>query len=137
MASWLRLSRPLLSATKGTTGIVGLEVVPEAREKLIGLYKQTLQAVQVIPDTAVYRQTVEKLTNYRLKVCEEETSTSSLEKKIGSGQVEELIWQAKDELELIPKMAEWKPWEAPEGHKVEIVEDLEPIPKHIPHPIGA
>jgi len=30
---------------------------------------------------------------------------------INSGQIEELIKQANDELALIPKMSEWKPWE--------------------------
>ena len=38
---------------------------------------------------------------------------ADLEKKIGEGQLEELIEEAKDELELIPKMAEWKPWVVP------------------------
>ena len=33
-------------------------------------------------------------------------------------QLEQLIKQCEDELGLIPKMAEWKPWEVPPGHKV-------------------
>ena len=37
-------------------------------------------------------------------------SLSAIEAEIGSGQLEELVAQAKDELGLIPKMAEWKPW---------------------------
>jgi hypothetical protein len=32
-------------------------------------------------------------------------------------QLEQLIKQCDDELSLIPKMAEWKPWEVPAGHK--------------------
>jgi len=64
-----RFAGPLLaSANKGSTGIVGLDVVPNAREVLISLYQQTLQAVQPIPESAVYRKSVEALTQHRLKV---------------------------------------------------------------------
>ena len=37
-----------------------------------------------------------------------------VEKQISEGQLEELIEEAKDELDLIPKMAEWKPWVIPQ-----------------------
>ena len=33
-------------------------------------------------------------------------------------QLEQLIKQCEDELGLIPKMAEWKPWDVPADHKV-------------------
>ena len=100
-----RFSGPLLSAIKDTTGIVGLDVVPNAREVLISLYNETLKAVQVIPPEAVYRQHVEKFTNFRLRACQENEEFVEIERKVACGQVEELIEQAKDELELIPKMA--------------------------------
>ena len=38
---------------------------------------------------------------------------ADMEQRIGEGQLEELIEEAKDELDLIPKMAEWKPWVVP------------------------
>jgi len=130
---FLRRFGPLLaSASKGSTGIVGLDVVPNAREVLISLYQQTLQAVKPIPESAQYRKSVEALTQHRLKVCQEEEDWENIEKKIQCGQVEELIVQAKDELQLIPKMAEWKPWEVPEGYKVEVIEDDDSIPSHVP-----
>jgi len=44
---FLRRLGPLLSSIKESTGIVGLEVVPNAKQVLIGLYQQTLSAVQV------------------------------------------------------------------------------------------
>ena len=32
--------------------------------------------------------------------------------------------------------AEWKPWEVPEGHKIEIEIDDAPVPSHVPrHPL--
>lgn len=66
---FLRRFGPLLaSASKGSTGIVGLDVVPNAREVLISLYQQTLQAVKPIPESAQYRKSVEALTQHRLKV---------------------------------------------------------------------
>lgn len=43
----LRASRVLRDVVKKTTGLVGLDVVPNAREVLIELYEQTLKAVQV------------------------------------------------------------------------------------------
>eukprot|EP00270_Netrium_digitus_P000695 TRINITY_DN1077_c0_g1_i1.p2 TRINITY_DN1077_c0_g1~~TRINITY_DN1077_c0_g1_i1.p2 ORF type:complete len:137 (+),score=33.95 TRINITY_DN1077_c0_g1_i1:128-538(+) len=123
---------PLLAKVKETTGIVGLPVIPNAREVLLGLYQQTLKAVETIPREAVYRQNVEKLTKYRLKVCEEEEDWEKIELQISCGQVEELIEMAKDELDLIPKMQEWKPWEVPEDHKVELVIDEDVVPSHVP-----
>ncbi|CAI5470392.1 unnamed protein product [Closterium sp. Yama58-4] len=120
----------LFAQAKESTGIVGLDVVPNARQVLIGLYNQTLSAVQVIPQEVVYRQNVEALTRHRLAVCEEEQDAERIEARVQCGQVEELIEQAKDELELIPKMAEWKPWEVPEGHKIEIEETFGDVPSH-------
>tara|TARA_B100001121_G_C18273237_1_gene427218 strand:+ start:101 stop:448 length:348 start_codon:yes stop_codon:yes gene_type:complete len=70
--------------------------------------------VKQIPASAVYRQTVEATANHRLGVLGSGASVAELETKIGEGQLEELIEEAKDELELIPKMAEWKPWVIPE-----------------------
>ncbi|GBG80609.1 hypothetical protein CBR_g31069 [Chara braunii] len=127
-----RFSRPLLARVKEATNIVGFEVVPNAREVLINLYNDMLRQVQVIPEQAKYRQDVEKVARYRLRVCEEEEDWEKIEKRIGCGQVEELIWQAKDEMTLIPKMAEWKPWEVPPNHHIEFVEDNSPVPKHVP-----
>eukprot|EP00271_Cylindrocystis_brebissonii_P013313 TRINITY_DN33055_c0_g1_i1.p1 TRINITY_DN33055_c0_g1~~TRINITY_DN33055_c0_g1_i1.p1 ORF type:complete len:144 (+),score=31.22 TRINITY_DN33055_c0_g1_i1:210-641(+) len=129
-----RFAGPLLASVKESTGLVGLDVVPNAREVLIQLYNDTLKAVQVIPSAAAYRQNVEKFTQYRLRVCEEQQEWEAIEKEIACGQVEELICQAKDELELIPKMAEWKPWETPEGSTVPLEIDDDPIPAHVPQP---
>lgn len=98
---------------KGTTGIVGLDVVPNAREVLDELYTKTLRDIQIIPEGVAYRTAVEAFTKYRLDVVRRLDSIEAIEDEIGVGQVEELIEQAKDELDLIPQYAEWKEWEEP------------------------
>lgn len=44
---FLRRLGPLFSSIKESTGIVGLDVVPNAKQVLIGIYQQTLSALQV------------------------------------------------------------------------------------------
>ncbi|KAJ1835855.1 hypothetical protein LPJ63_000777 [Coemansia sp. RSA 2711] len=109
----MRIARVLFQAShKVTTGIVGVPVNPAARAQLIGLYKQTLDELKArIPEKAVYRQSVEAITSYRLNILEQNEDPSLIEKLINAGQIEELVGQAEDEIRLIAKMAEWKAWE--------------------------
>ena len=46
-----------------------------------------------------------------MKVIDENRSIRTIEEKIASGLVEELIYQAHNELKLIRIMKSWKPWE--------------------------
>lgn len=98
------IGRPLLAKVKQTTGIVGLDVVPNARAVLIDLYSKTLKEIQVVPEDEGYRKAVESFTRHRLKVCQEEEDWEAIEKRLGCGQVEELIEEARDELTLVGKM---------------------------------
>merc|ERR1711865_270755 len=110
-------SRPTMCrafAVKTTTGIVGYPVDPHAHETLKGLYSQTFEALSDIPADAEYRKCVEAITNHRLKVITEQADWIEVEEMIGF-QMEEMIQDAKDELELIPQMAEWKPWVGSSG----------------------
>jgi NADH dehydrogenase (ubiquinone) 1 alpha subcomplex subunit 5 len=91
-------------AIKETTGIVGLDVVPNAREVLIGLYTRTLKEIESVPKDEGYRKAVESFTKHRLQICQEEDDWKRIEDRIGCGQVEELIEEAEDELKLIAKM---------------------------------
>ncbi|KAF8380167.1 hypothetical protein HHK36_027650 [Tetracentron sinense] len=128
-----RFVRPLLAKVKETTGIVGLDVVPNAREVLISLYSKTLKEIQAVPEDEGYRKAVENFTRHRLKVCQEEEDCEKIEKRLGCGQVEEIIEEAQDELKLIAKMIEWDPWGVPDGYECEVIENDAPIPKHVPH----
>ncbi|CAI9762440.1 unnamed protein product [Fraxinus pennsylvanica] len=129
-----RVVRPAMMMTrlKETTGIVGLDVVPNAREVLIGLYSKTLEEIKVVPEDEGYRKAVESFTRHRLKVCQEEEDWEVIEKRIGCGQVEELIEEAQDELKLVGHMNEWKPWGIPDDYDCEVIENDAPVPKHIP-----
>eukprot|EP00118_Oscarella_pearsei_P003301 m.13814 g.13814 ORF g.13814 m.13814 type:complete len:114 (+) comp25250_c0_seq1:525-866(+) len=98
-------------AAKKATGLVGLAVVPNAREALISIYQRTLNALTTLPKDAAYRKNTEQITKDRLKIVEQEKSPETIESKIGAGQVEELLKQAEGELNLVSKMKEWKPWE--------------------------
>lgn len=98
------IGRPLMAKVKQTTGITGLDVVPNAREVLINLYNKTLKEIQAVPPDEGYRKAVESFTRQRLKVCQEEEDWEQIEKRLGCGQVEELIEEAQDELTLIGKM---------------------------------
>lgn len=94
----------MLAKVKETTGIVGLDVVPNARQVLIELYSKTLKEIQAVPEDEGYRKAVESFTRHRLNVCQEEDDWEAIEKRLGCGQVEELIEEARDELTLIGKM---------------------------------
>ncbi|KAL6291578.1 hypothetical protein ACE6H2_009088 [Prunus campanulata] len=126
------IGRPLMAKVKQTTGIVGLDVVPNAREVLIELYSKTLKEIQAVPEDEGYRKAVESFTRQRLKVCREEEDWETIEKKLGCGQVEELIEEARDELVLIDKLNQWKPWGDPDLYECEVIENDAPVPKHVP-----
>ncbi|KAK2654002.1 hypothetical protein Ddye_013858 [Dipteronia dyeriana] len=126
------IARPLMARVKETTGIVGLEVVPNAREVLINLYNKTLKEIQAVPEDEGYRKAVESFTRHRLEACQKEKDWEKIEKSIGCGQVEELIEEAQDELKLIGKMIEWDPWGVPDDYECEVIENDAPVPKHVP-----
>lgn len=127
-----RIARPLMAKVKETTGIVGLDVVPNAREVLISLYTKTLNEIQTVPEDEGYRKAVESFTSHRLKVCREEEDWEQIEKRLGCGQVEELIEEAQDELKLLSMLNEWDPWGVPDDYECEVIENDAPIPKHVP-----
>lgn len=52
------------------TGLTGLLTHPSPRSALVGIYSTTLQKLQQIPESSVYRQSTEALTKHRLSIVE-------------------------------------------------------------------
>mmetsp|Transcript_18645 Transcript_18645/g.47194 ORF Transcript_18645/g.47194 Transcript_18645/m.47194 type:complete len:113 (-) Transcript_18645:47-385(-) len=94
-------TRVLLAAAKKSTGLVGVPVVPNARERLVEMYGKTLEKVKEIPADVPYRQSVESITKFRLGVVEKFHEEADIEREIDCGQLEELLEQANDEFNLI------------------------------------
>ena len=90
---------------KSTTGIVGLQVQPDARAILTGLYTKTLSALEALPADSAYRRQVQEMTAERLSIVKGNEDLMKIEEAIGAGQVEQVIQQAEDELGLIPALA--------------------------------
>lgn len=96
---------------KATTGLTGMIVAPNPHHTLTVLYGKILRAVQKMPETAAYRKYTEEIVKARAQVVADTPDITSIEKKIGCGQAEELIVQAENELILARKMLTWRPWE--------------------------
>ena len=71
---------------KTTTGIVGLDVEPEAKSILEDLYAKTLTALEAFPADAEYRSVVEALTKERLAVGKGTSDLDKIEATLGAGQ---------------------------------------------------
>jgi NADH dehydrogenase (ubiquinone) 1 alpha subcomplex subunit 5 len=60
-----------------------------------------------------------------MTIVEETEDVEAIEAKLGIGQIEEVIGIANDELDLIPHMAEWQPWNVEGGKskvKIELID---------------
>jgi NADH dehydrogenase (ubiquinone) 1 alpha subcomplex subunit 5 len=105
----LRFTRPLLQASRLSTGIYGLAVHPNPLPELTKTYESTLAALSSIPEHAAYRQGAEALTLRRLKIVQDANGdVAQVEKQLDEGQIEQAILIANDELGLVSKMKEWK-----------------------------
>ena len=104
-----RLTRPLCQVLKRTTGIHGLAVHPDPLPALITTYESTLSTLSSIPQTSVYRQSVEALVRNKLNIVKNANGNIAVaEQRLNEGQIEEALDTAADELSLVAKMIEWK-----------------------------
>ena len=106
---------------KVTTGITGLPVIPNARVILKDLYEKILTDVQQFPPNFGYRIDLENVINHRLTIISQETECGRIEDRIGDGQIESLIADARNELdEAFPAIHELKPWAAPDFFNTDV-----------------
>lgn len=96
---------------KETTRITGLAVAKNPHHSLNVLYDKILRTLNKMPDNAVYKQHTKKLVEERFNLVKTIKDVQELETKINSGQIEEVIKEAENELFLSKKMLESKPWE--------------------------
>ncbi|XP_044575785.1 NADH dehydrogenase [ubiquinone] 1 alpha subcomplex subunit 5 isoform X1 [Cotesia glomerata] len=96
---------------KKTTFLKGLEVAKHPHHSLTNIYTRILRVLAKFPTTSAYRTSTEQIVKERAEIVKNTPDVETLEKKIGCGQVEELVVQAENELLLARKMAVWKPWE--------------------------
>ncbi|XP_063226029.1 NADH dehydrogenase [ubiquinone] 1 alpha subcomplex subunit 5 [Bacillus rossius redtenbacheri] len=99
------------SALKKATGLTGLAVAAHPHHTLGILYGKILRALQKIPSDAAYRKYTEEIVSERARIVESNQDVAEVERKIGCGQIEEVIVQAENELRLARKMIGWKAWE--------------------------
>lgn len=107
---------------KATTGIVGLPMLAGARDELARKVDDVMRALDAhgIPKTASYRKAVEQKCGALLDGLRTQQNDEELERAFGR-QLEEEVKLCEDELRLIPKMADWKPWVG--GGAINVVED--------------
>ncbi|KAJ3391402.1 ndufa5, NADH-ubiquinone oxidoreductase subunit [Lobulomyces angularis] len=103
----MRLTKILFSLKK-TTGLPGIPVNANPRPQLMSLYSRIIHLSERFPPDAVLAQSANAIAKYRLKIVENEKDIQKIEEKIDCGQIEELIEQAEDEINLLPKMLEWQ-----------------------------
>ena len=79
--------------------------------KLMKLYYLTIAELKDLPDVYAYKFLSQEITRYRMKVVDETQSIREIEDKVSAGMIEELIFQAHNEIKLLRIMKNWKPWE--------------------------
>lgn len=90
---------------KLSTGVTGLAVIPNAREVYLKQVKKLVRELKInLPAESRFRWLYDRIYTFRLKVLEEEQDPRVIEKRLNSGQLEELIEEAHTILAMIPKV---------------------------------
>ena len=105
----LRRTPPILSAF--FTGSILICVKTYKAHGIIVFFSKNLRALAKMPVDYPYRKHTESLINERVAAMKESSTIEEAEKRIGMGQIEEVIIQAENELMLAMNILEWKAWE--------------------------
>ncbi|CAL7949473.1 unnamed protein product [Xylocopa violacea] len=97
---------------KRTTGLTGLVVSKRSNVDLYEIYDRILRLAKLLPENYVYRKSLENMVAERHTILKQHTDIATIEAKIGQGKMEELIFQAKREFNMLQSfIQEYKPWE--------------------------
>ncbi|XP_043255016.1 NADH dehydrogenase [ubiquinone] 1 alpha subcomplex subunit 5 [Colletes gigas] len=96
---------------KKTTGLTGIAVSKDPKFELDKLYRRILKVLSTLPQESAYKRNTEKLIREKHEVIQQTNDVAVIEEKIGCGQAEEVIIQAKNELALVEQMSKFRPWE--------------------------
>ena len=107
----LSFPEKMASYSKVVTGLTGLNVAKNPTHTLGVLYSKNLRALAKMPLDYPYRKNTESIINERVAIMKQSNTIEEAEKKIGMGQIEEVIIQAENELVLSRRILEWKSWE--------------------------
>jgi len=121
---------PGINKGKTSTGLVGLAVEPDWFNIINWHFQALLDKMENsdMPETAQYRIDVTKWCNYVLRqVKENPNDPEAVEDACRSGQVEELIEQAKDEMEVLDMYLENRIWELVAQANPKIEFDPDPL----------
>lgn len=77
---------------------------PGTRGKLMEALSELVTALKVLPEKSDYRKAVESTCAYRIKVCEQNETDGDIEEVLDA-HLEELIYECREELRLIPVMS--------------------------------
>ncbi|KAL3942681.1 MAG: hypothetical protein SGBAC_003165 [Bacillariaceae sp.] len=113
--------------------LVGLPYDPNAVSNIVVEYQALLDrmAASDLPETAQYRVDVEKIARYRIKIAMENPEDPDLvEDLCQCGQVEELVEQARDEMEVLDMYLKERLWEHINDSDVDIDYNPDPSQDH-------
>jgi len=127
---------PGIGKGKTSTGLVGLAVEPDWYNIMDEKFNALLTKMERsdMPETAQYRIDVTKWCNWVLKQLKEKgpDDPEGVERECKSGQVEELIEMADDEMEVLDMYLESRMWELVEESNGSTIIDFDPHPTEEP-----
>lgn len=133
-AGWTAAQLP--KAPKPITGVkphtqyTGLDVVPNAREVLIGLYKETLRLLATYEKNQ-FNETSRKWAAYRLGIVEKCKTVDEIEAYVDGDEAEEMIRDAENELDLLVLFnEEVRPWQYMDNSDLEYPNSGHGIEEH-------
>jgi len=106
---------PWNNPLKATTGHAGMPPEHKWRKKMITLCTSILDEVRMVPEHTIFRQYIENIYREYLRIVTNvgDTDWRIVERKIGQGQIEQILMYTMDEREQVQNYAEWKLWLIP------------------------